>query len=446
MLKINLHIAITALFFIIILSPAKSIAQTIDNQNAPRLTIQDWTDHYGYGSNDSQQKIDALGNTPVASVLMPVLFGIGIKDISPNFGASRDGGARTHEGEDIMAIKGDPIVSPTPAVVLRAGTGGSEGIYVYTINPGGETFVYYHLDRIGENIVPGLVLAPGALIGYVGNTGNASGGAAHLHFEIHNNSGNPTDPFPRLTSEFTLQEKMDSLSTILTQTTDTRALAEFLVSNFRSTFNAALSEGVVVPAPINFAMLSTPVSSSVTANKGDGNTTNDLDIGSSGTPVVTLQKYLIQANSGPAAMALKNTGATGYFGTLTKNALMEYQKAKDIYPASGYYGSTTREYIASHPLGTTTTPTNPIVTNNTNTFTRDLYREISGEDVRALQKLLNTHGYPVALSGEVGSLGHETTYFGSATEAAVIKFQIGQNISPASGYVGTLTRAALLTL
>jgi len=72
----------------------------------------------------------------------------------------------------------------------------------------------------------------------------------------------------------------------------------------------------------------------------------------------------------------------------------------------------------------------------------NLYRGISGEDVRTLQKLLNTNGYAVASTG-LGSLGNETIYFGSATEAAVIRFQIARGISPAVGYVGPLTRAAL---
>jgi peptidoglycan hydrolase-like protein with peptidoglycan-binding domain len=45
-----------------------------------------------------------------------------------------------------------------------------------------------------------------------------------------------------------------------------------------------------------------------------------------------------------------------------------------------------------------------------------------GEDVRILQKFLNTHGYVISASGP-GSLGNETTSFGPATKAALIKFQ-----------------------
>ena len=74
--------------------------------------------------------------------------------------------------------------------------------------------------------------------------------------------------------------------------------------------------------------------------------------------------------------------------------------------------------------------------------TRDLYLGVSGEDVRTLQTLLNADGYTVASAG-AGSSGSETTYFGPATQTAVIRFQIAKNISPAVGYVGPITRNAL---
>jgi len=393
---------------------------------------QSMSGQWGRPSSELQQKINALNSTANPYVYMPVLFGIAIKDISPNFGDPRSGG-RMHEGEDIMAVKGTPIVSPTPAVVLRTGIGETEGNYVYTANPGGATFVYMHLDRIGEGVISGLVLSQGSLIGYVGNTGNASGGAAHLHFEIHNSSGTPTDPFPRLTGEFSIQEKIPYLSTILTQTSDT-ALPQFLVSNFRATFVSALALNITLPTSIINLLVSIPETPAPTGSLPAG----DLDIGSSGTKVTELQKYLIQVASGTAATRLASAGATGYFGTITKAALMEYQTSMGISPSNGYYGSATREFITAHPI---TPQDNPASA----TFTRNLYLGISGEDVRTLQKLLNANGYIVATTGS-GSAGIETIYFGPATKAAVIKFQIAKGISPIAGYVGSITRLALLSL
>ncbi len=65
-----------------------------------------------------------------------------------------------------------------------------------------------------------------------------------------------------------------------------------------------------------------------------------------------------------------------------------------------------------------------------------------GSEVKALQEFLNAHGYTVASSGP-GSSGNETTRFGAATKAALIKFQKAKGITPAVGYFGPKTRAAV---
>ena len=391
-------------------------------------------------SSALQQQINTLSNTAVLSLPIPILFGIGLKDFFLNFGDSRDGGARTHEGEDIMAVKGTPVVSPTSAIVLRVGTGSTEGNYVYTANPGGETFVYMHLDRIGEGVVVGVVLETGSLIGYVGNTGNASGGAAHLHFEIHNSDRVAIDPFPRLSVLFGLQEKITYLTKILTQTSDSITLANFLVLNFRGTFNTAITQSITLPVVISNALSSVP---NTTTPSTSSLPQGDLTIGSRGIDVTNLQKYLILKSAGAEAVRLASAGATGYFGVLTQSAVMEYQIAMRIIPANGYYGSATRVSVIAGGGGSTTPPpVTPIVGNS---IARNLYRSLSGEDVRTLQKFLNNQGFTVALSG-FGSLGNETTYFGGATEASVIKFQIANGISPAIGYVGPITRTFIASL
>ncbi len=379
---------------------------------------------YLRGSSDLQEKIDALPEKAVRTIHIPVLFGVALKNISPNFGDPRSGG-RSHEGEDIMARQGTPIVSPTDAVVLRTTDGSSSGLTVYTANPGGETFVYMHLDAIGEDVDAGDVLERGSLIGYVGYTGNAVASAPHLHFEIHDADGNPTDPYPRITKEFTLEDKMTYLSDMLDQSADSEALIVLLVKNFRSTFVAAQKDGVVLHDDIVAALGGVGVSPAPTKPVvlGTMPKTDGMVLGSTGTEVATLQTFLIQANSGVAARQLAAVGATGYFGALTQTALREYQATQ---------------------VATVVTP-KPTSTTVVGILTRTLSLTMTGEDVRTLQKILNANGYAITASG-AGSSGNETTYFGAATQAAVIRFQRDKGIAPAAGLVGPVTRAALNAL
>ncbi len=62
-----------------------------------------------------------------------------------------------------------------------------------------------------------------------------------------------------------------------------------------------------------------------------------------------------------------------------------------------------------------------------------------GEDVRCLQKYLNSIGYSVSNTG-LGSQGNESTYFGPATLSAVIRWQKANGISPALGYFGSISK------
>jgi len=75
-------------------------------------------------------------------------------------------------------------------------------------------------------------------------------------------------------------------------------------------------------------------------------------------------------------------------------------------------------------------------------FKADLTAGSLGSEVKALQQFLNAHGYTVSTSG-AGSVGNETTKFGPATKAALIKYQKAKGITPAVGYFGAKTRAAI---
>jgi hypothetical protein len=79
-------------------------------------------------------------------------------------------------------------------------------------------------------------------------------------------------------------------------------------------------------------------------------------------------------------------------------------------------------------------------------FGRNLSLGSNGSDVMNLQKALNSDAATrVSMTG-VGSLGNESSYFGTKTRDAVVKFQRKYGITPAAGYVGPITRAKLNSL
>lgn len=77
------------------------------------------------------------------------------------------------------------------------------------------------------------------------------------------------------------------------------------------------------------------------------------------------------------------------------------------------------------------------------TFSSNLTMGSSGTDVMNLQKVLNMSSDTQVASSGAGSPGNESSYFGTLTKNAVIKFQKKEGISPAVGYVGPMTRAKL---
>jgi murein DD-endopeptidase MepM/ murein hydrolase activator NlpD len=114
--------------------------------------------------------------------------------VTNSFGAPRGGGTRRHQGNDIMSPKGTPVVAVVSGSVSRR-TGGLGG-NAYYLRGAGASFYYAHLNDFVAG--DGAHVAAGQLIGHVGNTGNASGGPSHVHFEIHPGGGRAVDPYPSL--------------------------------------------------------------------------------------------------------------------------------------------------------------------------------------------------------------------------------------------------------
>lgn len=104
------------------------------------------------------------------------------------WGANRDGGARAHEGIDIFAGRGTPVVAVADGSIGFAGERGLGGKQVWLREYLANFNVYYaHLDSF--IVRSGDAVKRGDTLGFVGSTGNAAGGAPHLHFGIYGNGG-----------------------------------------------------------------------------------------------------------------------------------------------------------------------------------------------------------------------------------------------------------------
>ncbi len=86
------------------------------------------------------------------------------------------------------------------------------------------------------------------------------------------------------------------------------------------------------------------------------------------------------------------------------------------------------------------------VTTGGYTFNTNLTVGSKGADVMNLQKVLNSSADTKLAGTGAGSPGLETSTFGPATKAAVMKFQTKYGISPVAGFVGSITRAKLNTM
>ncbi len=113
------------------------------------------------------------------------------------FGAWR--GGRRHEGQDVFAEAGTPLVAMREGTVVQTGDDGGRGNYIAIWSPDTRlTYVYLHMRR-PTSLQAGDGVAAGQRVGAVGCTGSCDG--AHLHLEMRwgrGTTGSPVDPLPVL--------------------------------------------------------------------------------------------------------------------------------------------------------------------------------------------------------------------------------------------------------
>lgn len=130
---------------------------------------------------------------------LPVpVAGVPPRALRDTWGGARSEG-RSHEGIDIFAMRGTPVVSSTEGIVTKVGTNRLGGLVVWVLGPGGQRHYYAHLERYGD-VASGMRIEAGRVLGYVGNSGNAKGTPPHLHYGVYD-MGGAINPYPLLRAE-----------------------------------------------------------------------------------------------------------------------------------------------------------------------------------------------------------------------------------------------------
>jgi len=149
-------------------------------------------------------------DTDSSDEIYPLLFPVGGQNNwTDTWGAPRSGG-RTHEGTDILAAKGTPVLAAADGVITRIAEGERAGRYIKITHDDGWSSYYLHLnnDTPGtddgllnqtlDGIAVGVRVSAGDVIDVVGDSGNAEETPSHLHFELHRPDGTPINPAPHL--------------------------------------------------------------------------------------------------------------------------------------------------------------------------------------------------------------------------------------------------------
>lgn len=146
----------------------------------------------------------------VRTIIFPVIGSVTYYD---DFGALRDNGTRSHEGNDLMGAKLIPLVAAVDGTVRVAYPQADYGYSITIRDKDGYSYHYLHvnndtpatddgkgggLNAYAVDIDDGAEVVAGQFIGWMGDSGNAETTQAHLHFEIRRPDRTPISPYGSL--------------------------------------------------------------------------------------------------------------------------------------------------------------------------------------------------------------------------------------------------------
>ncbi|HET7722027.1 MAG TPA: M23 family metallopeptidase [Acidimicrobiales bacterium] len=117
-----------------------------------------------------------------------------------------------HQGTDVFSAFDTPVRSPVDGTVRYEDAGlGGKGAFVTAAD--GTYYYMAHLNSFHADVRNGAAVKEGQVIGYNGDSGNAKGGAPHVHFEVHPGGGAAVNPKPFL--DIWLQQAMDKVPELI---------------------------------------------------------------------------------------------------------------------------------------------------------------------------------------------------------------------------------------
>ena len=179
----------------------QEVVAALDSKRAAKLvatTVLDGADSALLAKQIQLAAIQAGGGIVGAGFVFPVG---GPHSYSDTFGAPRMFGtsyAHLHQGTDIFAAHGTPLLACERGVVIKVGSDVLGGTKLWLVGASGTRYYYAHLSAFAEGVVENTLVQAGDVVGYVGNTGNAATTPAHLHFQVHPNGGPAVNPYPLL--------------------------------------------------------------------------------------------------------------------------------------------------------------------------------------------------------------------------------------------------------
>ena len=109
--------------------------------------------------------------------------GLTVADVRDTFGEVHSG--HPHEAIDLLSPRGTPVQAVVSGTIRKLFLSKPGGNTIYEFDDMGVYCYYYaHLDRYAAGLHEGMRVERGAVIGFVGSTGNADPGSPHLHFAI----------------------------------------------------------------------------------------------------------------------------------------------------------------------------------------------------------------------------------------------------------------------